>query len=210
MKIKCPHCDQEGDISPDFIGKKVKCSSCSNDFVVENPNLMACPDCFASISRRAAVCPHCGAPLNGNVPATTAEPHVAKAPEEEPPEEEILVCHPATSYYFWEFFFGILLLPVFLLGLLFIFGALIKIECTVFTVTSRRIIVQAGWLNKTKTEIWIKDMRGVNLTRTFWDLIIGTGSINIGTAATAGTEIRMCGVKNAQEIVDTIHGLRKQ
>ena len=52
-------------------------------------------------------------------------------------------------------------------------------------------------------------MRAVNLHQDLWQRIIGTGTITIGTAATAGTEVYMNGLKNAQEIIDKINALRK-
>lgn len=52
-------------------------------------------------------------------------------------------------------------------------------------------------------------MRGVHFHQDIVQRFIGTGSIAIGTAATAGSEIQMHGLKNAQELVDTINSLRK-
>ena len=204
MNIKCPHCGQDYDLSPDDIDKTAQCAVCSKDFVVENPNLMTCPDCFASVSRRASVCPHCGAPLSSNAPAANTA-----AREEDDPEKDIVVCQPAAIYFLLTIIVGIILTPV-IYGLLMLADVIIKINCTVYRITSRRILVQTGWLNKSQAEIWIKDMRSVNLHRSFWDRIIWTGSNSIGTAATAGTEILMDAIRGAHDIIDTINALRKQ
>ena len=203
MNIKCPHCNQEYELTADNVGKTVKCMNCSNEFVVVNPNLIPCPDCFAKISRRAAVCPHCGAPVNANI--TAAPVSVAEASG---PEQEIFVGHPSAMYYLFGIIAGILLIPA-IVGIFILIAVIIDINCTVYRVTSRRVLVNTGFFNKKQTEIWIKDMRGVNLERDFWQLIIGTGSVAIGTAATAGAEIKMNGLRNAQEIVDLINSLRK-
>jgi hypothetical protein len=52
-------------------------------------------------------------------------------------------------------------------------------------------------------------MRGVDLKRNLWDLIVGTGSIAIGTAASAGAEIQIYGLRNAQALVDKVNQLRR-
>ena len=75
-------------------------------------------------------------------------------------------------------------------------------------ITTKRVVVKTGWLNIEQTEIWIKDMRGVNLKKDFWQRLIGTASITIGTAATAGIEIEMRGLRNAGAVFDKINRLR--
>ena len=51
-------------------------------------------------------------------------------------------------------------------------------------------------------------MRGANLVQGIWQRLIGVGNISVGTAATAGTEICMAGIRNPQKVVDTINSLR--
>ena len=52
-------------------------------------------------------------------------------------------------------------------------------------------------------------MRAVNLKQGVWQRIFGIGDIEIGTAASAGTEIRIAGIANPSEIVKKINSLRK-
>ena len=201
MKLNCPHCGQEYEITVDCIGKTFRCSACDNEFIASNPNLIPCPDCFEKISKRAAVCPHCGAPLKTPAVASTAI-------EETEPEHEVFSAHPSAMYYLFGIIVGILLIPA-IIGIFILIACIIDINCTIYRVTTRRVLVNTGFFNKKQVEIWIKDLRGVNLQRDFWQLIIGTGSVAIGTAATAGAEIKMNGLRNAQQVVDLINGLRK-
>ena len=127
--------------------------------------------------------------------------------QDEMDEKEVLVCHPAKIYYLLEIIFGILLSPV-IVGLLVLIPAIIDIYCTTYILTTKRIIVKTGWLNKQQTEIWIKDMRAVNMKQSFWERLVKTGSVAIGTAATAGTEIQIRGVNDAQQLIDRINKLR--
>ena len=52
-------------------------------------------------------------------------------------------------------------------------------------------------------------MRAVNLVQGIWQRIIGVGNIAIGTAASAGTEINIEGIKNPSEVIAKINSLRK-
>ncbi len=218
MKIKCPQCGIEHDGDQTWIGKEVRCEGCGGVFTVENPNLVPCPDCFALISKRASVCPHCGAPLgdvqNQGMEYPEAENALGRKErvwDDRPPqaekEETLYEVNPAAMYFFGDILLGILLIPV-LIGIFMLINALIEINCTLYTVTTKRVIVNTGWLNKKQVEIWIKDMRAVNIQRSLWERIVGVGSVSIGTAATAGTEIGMRGLNEAQEIVDAINRLR--
>ena len=117
-------------------------------------------------------------------------------------------CHPAALNYLADIIVGIILIPVFLIGVFILVSVWIKICRTSYTITNRRIIITSGWLSKEQHEIWIKDMRGANLSQSIWQRILGTGNISIGTAATAGAEICMNGIANPQEVVDTINSLR--
>ena len=85
---------------------------------------------------------------------------------------------------------------------------LIEIKCTSYKLTTHRIIVRRGWVAKMQNEIWIKDMRAVNLEQGVWQRIIGVGNIAIGTAASAGTEISIVGIAEPAEVVEKINSLR--
>lgn len=194
MKVKCPSCDKEYLVedSPKMVGAEIFCKSCSTKFKVENPNLMPCPACFGSISKTARTCPHCGCEIAA----------LSRAKE-----EIIAVCNPSLKYYFWSVIFGIITIPIGI-GIFILLWIWIKNKFTSYEITNLRIIVRTGFIAKLQNEIWIKDMRGVNLVQSFWERIFCIGNILIGTAATENTEICMTGIPNPQKIVDTINKLR--
>ena len=204
MKVECPVCQAKYEIDAEYIGRKINCPSCNKDFEVKNPNLMPCPDCFCMISKRAVMGPRCGAPVNG-YPFDTAN-KTSSAPNTSE-EKEILVCHPSAMNYLWGIIFGILTLPV-VIGIFILLFVWIEIHYTSYRITNLRIIVRRGLIAKFQNEIWIKDMRGANLVQGIWQRLIGVGNISVGTAATAGTEICMAGIRNPQKVVDTINSLR--
>ena len=164
-----------------------------------------CPKCGQqydvdqSVLGQQVECESCGMNFVAKVPRLRVKTGQA--------EQTMVNVHPSGWYFFWDYFFGVLLLLA-LVGIVFIVVGLIKQFCTQYIVTNRRIIVKTGWLNKHQTEVWIKDIRGAALEASIWERIIGTGSIALGTAATAKAEIKMVGIKNPQKVVDAINELR--
>lgn len=130
------------------------------------------------------------------------------AVESNEPEETLQTCHPAALNYLADSIVGIILIPVFLIGVFILVSVWIKICRTSYTITNRRIIITSGWLSKEQHEIWIKDMRGASMSQGMLQRLFGLGNVAIGTAATGGTEIMMIGVAGPQEIVDLVNSLR--
>ena len=194
MEIKCKKCGKgySFENSKSVIGTKVSCSACSTVFKVENPNLQPCPDCFELISKRALTCPHCGCALNR---------------VQMMQEELITVCNPSLKYYFWHIILGIVTIPL-VFGIFYLLWIWFKNKFTSYEITNLRIIVRTGFIAKIQNEIWIKDMRGVNLAQSFWERIFRIGNIQIGTAANESNEISMIGIAKPQQVVDMINNLR--
>lgn len=115
--------------------------------------------------------------------------------------------HPAKMSHLKDFVLGIILLPI-LVGLYFLCRAFINIYSTEYSITTKTIAVKMGLFSVRKTEIRIADIRGVEINRTFWQRIIGTGTIAIGTAATATAEIYITDVAEPQKVVDIINSIR--
>ncbi len=109
--------------------------------------------------------------------------------------------------YLWAIILGIVTCLI-IIGIFILLYVWIEMHYTTYRITTLRIIVRRGWIGKLQNEIWIKDMRAVNLVQGIWQRFLGVGNILIGSAATAGTEISMIGISNPQKVVDTINSLR--
>lgn len=205
MNAKCPHCGERYEVDCNLAGQKVKCPKCGDTFEVVNDRLFPCPDCYALISKRASVCPKCGAPLSPNA-ENAGFREIGR--DDLSTEESVKVYHPSAMNYLWETILGVILLPA-LIGLFILLYILIDIKCTSYELTTHRIIIRKGWIAKIQNEIWIKDMRAVNLVQGVWQRIIGVGNIAIGTAASAGTEINITGIANPAAVVSEINNLRR-
>ena len=125
-------------------------------------------------------------------------------------ETPVLIAHPSAMNYIWFIVFGVLLIPLFLIGVVMILYAYINIKTTCYVVTNRRVVVKTGLLSIRQSEIRVVDIRGVNLQRGLWQRMIGTGNITIGTAATGGAEIVMIGIGNPNHVVEAINAQRGQ
>jgi hypothetical protein len=54
--------------------------------------------------------------------------------------------------------------------------------------------------NAGRTEVWHRDIRNVQLTQTFFQRILSTGRIGIGSSASSGMEIDVAGLRDPDEI----------
>ena len=205
MKVKCPNCNVICNIDNQYANQQIQCPNCENFFEAVNPNLFSCPDCFELISKRASMCPHCGAALRVNI--SHEQQNLSNVKSDISTEENIEIFHPSAMNYLWGIILGIITLPI-VIGLFILLYIYIDIHYTKYELTSHRIIICRGLIAKFQNEIWIKDMRAVNLNQGIWQRIIGVGNISIGTAATAGTEICITGISNPQKIIDKINALR--
>ncbi len=66
--------------------------------------------------------------------------------------------------------------------------AAVKRNSTVLRIYDARISLGEGWLRKEVTDVFIADIRGVEVTQGLWQRMFGLGDILIGTAATEGWE----------------------
>lgn len=79
-----------------------------------------------------------------------------------------------------------------------------------YTVSTFRIVTQTGLLSIRTTEVRIPDVRGISVRKSLLGRILGYSSAAIGTAATAGAEIRIVNVRGLDAILAEIDSLRSQ
>lgn len=124
-------------------------------------------------------------------------------------EVMVVQTRPSAWNYLATIVVGVLLLPLFGVGLLFLAWVYVCIKTTCYVATNMRVICKTGWLNIQTTEVWIADIRGVNVTRNLMQRIIGTGDIAIGTAATEKAEITIQGVVAPEDFVAKVNAQRR-
>jgi len=159
-----------------------------------------CPMCAEEIQDEAKKCKHCGELLNGigNSSGTNALNQ----------EEKIIwQGHPSHCFYFFKYVLGVILIPFFI-GIIILLYCIIDRKCKHFKLTSKRVSSRTGILSRSVKEVFINDVRSVNLHQNLLERIFRLGSINIGTAGTSGIEVSFFGIPNAQEVKEEIQKLR--
>jgi uncharacterized membrane protein YdbT with pleckstrin-like domain len=94
------------------------------------------------------------------------------------------------------------------IGLPFLVGWWLRCRSTELTVTDRRTRLCRGWLGRSITEVWHRDVRNVQLDQTFFQRLVGTGRIGLSSSAQSGIEIDVSGLKNPQLIKELVDRYR--
>ncbi|OQA88030.1 MAG: Bacterial membrane flanked domain protein [bacterium ADurb.Bin236] len=116
--------------------------------------------------------------------------------------------NPLWRYYFWQTFFGVVLTPVFGIGLLLLLGVWIRRITYKYQVTGSHIIARIGIFSVNTIQIAVKDIRSIEIRASFFHRLLGVREILISTAGNAGVELTMHGIPD--EVADTIQKLQRK
>ena len=160
-----------------------------------------CPFCGEEIFAKARKCKHCGEFLksSSNLTYTLVEQNKTKGPE-----EKIWEGHPSVLYYLGYWIFGILLLPLFGLGLILIIYAILDHKNKIFTHTNLRVMAKVGIISRKTHEVTIRDIRSINMKQSIIERIFGIGSVQVASAGTGSVEVEFKGIRNPVEVKDHI------
>lgn len=187
-----------------------------------------CQFCGEEILSIAIKCKHCGEFLN------KSDISLQNSNRSNEPEKTLWEEHPSHLYYLFAYIIGGILILIYGLGLLLdslgllirlpiilseIYGwglpiglpialfALLNRKSKVFTITNKRVRSKVGIVSRSIHEVFIKDVRSVNLHQGILERLFGLGSINIGSAGTAGVEVSFKGISQPLEIKEKIQKL---
>jgi uncharacterized membrane protein YdbT with pleckstrin-like domain len=93
---------------------------------------------------------------------------------------------------FWLYFIGLLLLPLFGLGLILWVMAYIRFTSTELAVTDRRVVLKRGWIGRDVTEVALSRIESTFVHQTPMGRILDYGDIRV--AGTGHTDMRLGGV----------------
>ena len=182
-----------------FVPHLCICVKCKNF----KSGTVSCPFCGEEILTVAVKCKHCGEFLNKQDRA------IRNSDMTDELEKIIWEGHPSHYYYLFAYVIGGILILGYGLGLFIILFALLDRKCKVFTITNRRIKSKAGIISRSINEVFIKDIRSVNLQQGIIERLFGLGTVNIGTAGTSGIEVSFKGISQAPEIKEKIQKIRR-
>ena len=96
-----------------------------------------------------------------------------------------------------------------LVGLVIFLVWWLRSKGTQLTVTSERTRLRKGILSKSVTEVWHQDVRNVQLDQTFFQRLLGVGSIGISSSGQAGLEISVSGIRDPERVKELIDQYRR-
>jgi len=153
--------------------------------------LIKCPECGREVSTEAKTCPGCGFPVAQQLPAAT------KAP----PDELLAEVRPSWWTYFWLLLFFWLIIPWLI--------AWAKRSSTVLRVYRHRITLRRGLLSRDERELFMRDIRSVDVSQSLFSRLVGIGNLTIFTAATKDGAEFIQGIPHPQKIRDLIIAQRQ-
>lgn len=171
-----------------------------------------CPYCGEQILSIAKKCKHCGEFLN-HVPQSAQLQEKSVTQKSIVQETVLWEGYPSHLYYLVDYIIGgLLILSVFgiVIGLIVIGYAILAQRSKRFTITSQRVTSTEGIFSRNVHEVVIKDIRNINFKQNIIERLVGLGSIEVGTAGTAGIEVRFAGIPESQKVKDMISKLKDQ
>jgi uncharacterized membrane protein YdbT with pleckstrin-like domain len=85
----------------------------------------------------------------------------------------------------------------------------IKTRGTDLTVTNERVSLRKGILSKFTNDVYLTDVRNVQIYQTFGQRIFGVGSVAISSAGNEGIEIQVTGLPDPDKIKSIIDTHRR-
>jgi uncharacterized membrane protein YdbT with pleckstrin-like domain len=111
-------------------------------------------------------------------------------------EKLLLEARPAWWNFFWHFVFFWLIIPLII--------ALWKRRALVLRVYDDRVSLETGVLSKNFVELFIKDVRTINIKQSIVQRIFKIGDVMIATAGISGYELVAYGLPGPKRIKDLI------
>lgn len=95
-----------------------------------------------------------------------------------------------------------------LVGLFFLIPWYIRSRSTLLTVTSDQISLRTGWLSKNTNDVFIENVRNIQIKQTFWQRMFDVGYVGISSAGQSGIEIEADGLPKPEELKNIIDSQR--
>ena len=158
--------------------------------------LINCPECGREVSREATACPQCGYPVADRLGDAAG----AAAPAND--ATPLLEVRPSWWNFFWYLVFFWLIVPLVI--------ALWKRNSLVLRVYHDRVKLERGLLGKEYRELFIGDIRSIDVDQGVLGRLFGFGDLTISTAATVDAAEIMPGMPHPLRIKDLIIAQRQQ
>jgi uncharacterized membrane protein YdbT with pleckstrin-like domain len=95
-----------------------------------------------------------------------------------------------------------------LIGLIVLFFWHLDLRRTRLTISGQRILYRTGLVSTRESELRVNDVRDIEVTKTLFQRMIGTGTLALSTAGESGMEIVITGLKQPERVREIINALR--
>ncbi|MFB6097111.1 MAG: PH domain-containing protein [Haloferacaceae archaeon] len=112
--------------------------------------------------------------------------------------------HPARVSMVPGIVWGVVLLPLFGLGLLVLLGSVLRVRNTDYVVTNQSLYVKKGILSTTIESVGLDKIQNTEYRQSFLGKQFGYGSIDVSTAGSGGTDLSFGAIEDARSVRETI------
>ena len=194
---------------------KVTCSNCK-----------ATLECDSSLSGQLITCPECQTEIKATpqvVVVKEAPPHQSPSMPDDTPETFVSEGRPSILGYSPAIIIGVLIiaftlpalnqdvpelfLPI-IVGFAFLLYAFYKKFSIYYHLTTKNLSLFVGFIAKSETQVRVRDIRAIFVKRNLLDVLLGTGTLVVGTSATSGPEITIPHIYKVSYIKDVLNELR--
>jgi uncharacterized membrane protein YdbT with pleckstrin-like domain len=105
------------------------------------------------------------------------------------------------------FLFWCLLVPV-LVGIVALLIWHFQLKRTRLQIIGPRVIYRTGFVSTRESEVRIRDVRDIEITRSLWQRMANTGTLSLSTSGESGMEIVVSGLRSPERIREIIHEAR--
>lgn len=88
--------------------------------------------------------------------------------------------------------------------------AALKRASASYLVTDQRVSASTGLFSRRVDEVEAADIKNVILTQSFFERLVGTGTVGLSTSAGDGVEVVLIGVPQAEAVKEAIREARKE
>lgn len=184
IKMGCPHCGQHLEGDEKLCGQKITCPSCNGEIIIP-----------------AKVAPHPAAKVAHLI--TAATPHSAATPSSDE-EREVFALKPTAKAFLGQIIIGILLIPVFLIGLILLLNVWYKAVSLKYRLTTQRLFVQRGLIAKHLEELELFRVKDVTVRQGILQRILGFGTITVLSTDDSNPQLVLIGINKPMDVKETI------
>ena len=119
-------------------------------------------------------------------------------------EQPICEMKPAARAYFGSLFWGLVLLPVFLLGALLWLSVWYRVASTRYRLTTQRLFVQTGLIAKKLEEVELFRVKDVTLHQGILQRLLGVGNVAVLSSDDTTPRLELAGISNPIDVKEQI------